>query len=249
LPFLLKVVPANPREETLLEILAAWDARFELDQAAPTIFMTWVQVFQSAVRDDELGPELASRYAWGPHFPFLAAVLGGQLAHWCDDVRTVEVEETCRDQLVSTLSMTHQLLAETFGADPEGWSWREAADFSHPHLGFAGLPLLDSRFSRTSKVPGGPESAFIHGVFSAQPPRFSQHSVASSLQVIFDLADLDASYYVISGGQSGHPDSPHYDDLRTLWERGERIRIPTRRADIQAQTSLKLSPASGSEAR
>jgi penicillin amidase len=244
LPFLLNTEPANPRDETLLEMLAAWDARFELDQTAPTIFMTWAQVLQSAVRDDELGPELAARYAFGPSFPFLAAVLGGKLAHWCDDVRTEDVEESCRDQLASTLSTTHKLLEESLGADPDGWRWREAADFSHPHLGFAGLPLLDSRFSRTSKVPGGPESAFIHGVFSTQPPNFSQHSVSSSLQVIFDLADLDASYYVISGGQSGRPESPHYDDLRTLWERGERIRIPTRRADIKAEARLALLPSS-----
>lgn len=202
-------------------MLAAWDARFELDETASTIFLTWTQVLQSALRDAELGPELAARYAFGPSFPFLAAVLAGELAHWCDDVRTEEVEETCRDQLVSTLSTTHRLLKETFGAHPAGWRWCEAADFSHPHLGFAGLPLLDSRFSRTSKAPGGPESAFIHGVLSAQAPRFTQHSAASSLQVIFDLADLDASHYVISGGQSGHPDSPHYDDLRMLWERGD----------------------------
>ncbi|MEM9580474.1 MAG: penicillin acylase family protein, partial [Pseudomonadota bacterium] len=40
---------------------------------------------------------------------------------------------------------------------------------------------------------------------------------------VYDFADPDSSVFVISTGQSGHFLSRHYDDLGTLWRRGEYI--------------------------
>ncbi|WP_282073244.1 penicillin acylase family protein, partial [Janibacter hoylei] len=40
---------------------------------------------------------------------------------------------------------------------------------------------------------------------------------------VYDFADPDSSVFIISTGQSGHPLSPHYDDLGELWRRGEYV--------------------------
>jgi penicillin amidase len=44
-------------------------------------------------------------------------------------------------------------------------------------------------------------------------------------RTVIDLGDLDASRYVLAGGQSGNPLSPHYADLFELWQRGEGVPI------------------------
>ena len=61
---------------------------------------------------------------------------------------------------------------------------------------------------------------------------------------IYDLANMDASLYIITTGQSGNLFSPHYDDLLELWANGGYVTIPTDRATIdrEAATTLTLTP-------
>ena len=99
-----------------------------------------------------------------------------------------------------------------------------------------------NRFLRSSDVGGGLETAFIHFVNTRDAPQFSSHIFASTLQLVFDLGQLDDSRYMMSSGQSGHFRSAHCDDLIQRWERGERIRIPTRRSAIEARERLVLVP-------
>jgi penicillin amidase len=40
---------------------------------------------------------------------------------------------------------------------------------------------------------------------------------------VYDFADPDSSVFIISTGQSGHLFSRYYDDLGSLWRRGEYI--------------------------
>jgi penicillin amidase len=37
---------------------------------------------------------------------------------------------------------------------------------------------------------------------------------------IFDLGDWDAGRFILPTGQSGHPGSPHYDDMIRAWRAG-----------------------------
>ena len=46
---------------------------------------------------------------------------------------------------------------------------------------------------------------------------------AAVYRMVVDLADPDASVYILSSGQSGHPLSRHYDDQALLWRRNEYI--------------------------
>ena len=45
------------------------------------------------------------------------------------------------------------------------------------------------------------------------------------LRAVYDLADPDNSTFQLALGQSAHVLSPHYDDMQTLWQRFEGIRI------------------------
>jgi penicillin amidase len=59
-------------------------------------------------------------------------------------------------------------------------------------------------------------------------------------RTLIDLADPERSRFVIAGGQSGNPLSPHYDDLFEYWLRGEGVPIPWSPEAVAAATRHRL---------
>jgi len=69
--------------------------------------------------------------------------------------------------------------------------------------------------------------------------------VGPSLRLIADLKDPSASRWVIPGGSSGDPFSPHYADQLELWRRGEYLPMRVLSLDEARRTgtALRLVPA------
>ena len=109
-------------------------------------------------------------------------------------------------------------LRQRFGEDPAGWQWGKvhAMTFAHP-LGL-GAPMLDRLF-RLSRGPlpiGGDADTLAQAAVDPwQPYRANAFSV--SYRQIFDVGNWDAALFVLPTGQSGHPGSPHYDDMLESW--------------------------------
>lgn len=63
--------------------------------------------------------------------------------------------------------------------------------------------------------------------------------------MVVDVGDWDAARFVLPGGESGNPCSPHYDDMLPLWQRGETVPLPFTEAAVAAATkeTLRLEPA------
>ena len=76
-----------------------------------------------------------------------------------------------------------------------------------------------------------------------QPLRHS--TVSAHVRSVMDVGNWSASRFVLLGGQSGNPCSPHYDDLVPLWQRGEGVPIHWEDAalDTHAVHTLRLSPS------
>ncbi len=222
IPLLLDVQPADTDDARLVEILWAWDFRFELDASAPVVWLTWVEFLSQRVVVDDIAaaPSFFRSLLYSP----LVRSLGGEHPEWCDNLSTSAVED-CADALRSSLTDTRLALEDAFGPDPQGWKWGDVASFRLPHLGFAGLPILDGMFSRYTPLPAGPESAFTNGVNLLEAPEFSSTLFTSSYQAIYDLSDLNSSVFMTAGGSSGHFKSPYYNNLTDDWAAGERIEL------------------------
>ena len=237
-PLLLATDPVDAADAVLLDRLAGWDYRFDLEAVGPLLFLSWGELLNRAILDDEMGPRVARTRAG---FTIMERALNGERPEWCDDITTPDRVETCAEQLTRTLSETRRMLEAAHGPDPAGWTWDRQLH-REEHLGMGGLPLLDRLFSRRMPRPGGPESLFTNFVFTRDAPDFSRSFFNSSLQVVYDLADLDSSLFMMSGGQSGHFRSPHYHDLTPAWTRGERFTIPNDRNQVEVTADLRLRP-------
>jgi penicillin amidase len=57
---------------------------------------------------------------------------------------------------------------------------------------------------------------------------------------VVDLGDPDAGGFVLPGGQSGLPRSPHAFDQLPLWLEGRLAPLPLGRAAVEARTVSRL---------
>ena len=76
------------------------------------------------------------------------------------------------------------------------------------------------------------------GVHPLEP--LANPSAIANHRTVIDLGDPARSRFVLAGGQSGNPLSPHYGDLFELWRRGEGVPIAWGRAAIDAATVERL---------
>jgi penicillin amidase len=237
LPLLLTVDPAGPADAQLVDVLRDWDARFDLGEAGPIVFLTWMERLNRRLVADEM-QTLPARWRDQMYLPAIRA-LSGETPEWCDD-HTTDAAETCPEILRASLTDTRTALHEAFGPDPAGWQWGTVGHVRLSHLGFGSLPLVGGMFSREVVLPGGPESLFVNTPGHLQAPHLSSATTQPAYQGIYDLADLDASLFMTGGGTSGHFRSPFYNNLTDLWSRGERVRLS---ADTRTPThTFTLAP-------
>jgi penicillin amidase len=58
-----------------------------------------------------------------------------------------------------------------------------------------------------------------------------------SYRQLFDLGDWDRGLFILPTGQSGHPGSPHYDDMIEAWRTGEYCPMLFNEEKIQSSTT------------
>lgn len=249
---------AHPLRAEALIALRAWNGDMSERQIEPLIFSAWIDRLTEILVGDELG-ELAGQYA-GPRPLFLERVfrdLDGA-ARWCDDVRTVDVQEECWAGAGRALDLALADLEARYGSDITRWRWGKAhpAQHKHPALGDVGFEAFGMNFSLSSIVniehetPGG-NYTLNRGAsaFLGDEPFANVH--AAGFRAVYDLADLDRSLFVVSTGASGHFLSPLYRNLAPLWRAGEFVPMSVARTDIEpgALGRLVLEPpqTSGAE--
>jgi penicillin G amidase len=225
-------VAANPEHEVMRK-LAAWDGTMAIEREEPLIMTAWWREFARALYADELGA--AFRPGWSARAVFVSNVLAGQ-SHWCDDVRTPQAED-CRRLLIDSLENARENLRNRYGND---WRWGEAHVARHRHRPFT----RDERLARffDIRVPSAGDGYTVNAgamdFASDSEPFANRH--APSLRAISDLADPQASVFIHSGGQSGHPLSPHYRDFAAPWARGEALPMVTERRRLEAAGVRRL---------
>lgn len=237
LPHLLAAGAARQTMPALLEALSAWDRTMAADRPEPLAFAAWYHELAAALYADELGP-LFEAYR-GQRADFVALVLGERQV-WCDDVDTVPVE-TCAERVGLAWQRAAAGLAAAYGGDWRDWRWGTAHRLEMSHEPFGRLPLLGGLYSLGLKR-GGDGSTVDVASYRAGPDGVSFTSRSGpSYRMVVDLAAPERSLFVAATGQSGHPLSPYWSDLTTVWAAGRHI--PMRHAIQAIRHQLILQPA------
>jgi penicillin amidase len=200
-------------------LLRDWDGEVAADSPAATVYELLVAELAARLAA-EAAPK-AWRWSLGAGFgPTLPRTL--LLARSLSQV--VRRLRTDASPVAPVLAQVVARLETEYGADPAGWAWGRLRPLRllHPfgqRTGFASIFNL-------GPVPLGGDANTVAQA-SAHPldPLANPGAIANTRAVV-DLGDLAASRFVLAGGQSGNPFSPHYGDLFELWRRGEGVPIP-----------------------
>jgi penicillin amidase len=142
-----------------------------------------------------------------------------------------------------------EILGESCGSDPRGWSWGalHVADLRHP-LGRVGA--LRGALNRGPYPAGGDANTIQLAAFgsgrsdTSGRPFFGPVTTGPNYRFVVDTGDWEKAWSLVSPGQSGHPASPNYDDQIGLW-RNVRYRpmvFGLKTARLAAKHRLVLEP-------
>ncbi len=237
LPVMLaNVVPLGRASEAAVAALRDWNFQMTRDRAAPLIFTAWLNVFHRLVFGDELG-DLYDAHAPDPLFD--AARLFSDrpgAPDWCDNGGT-PAHETCVTLLSAALADAVASLAEAHGDDQARWRWGDAHEARFASRVWSQVPLLGRLLTRSIAVDGAADTLNRAVSWPSEDGASFTDGHGPGLRMIVDLADIDASRFIIATGQSGNPLSPHFDDLIAPWRDGRYLSMLERPA-----ASLRLVP-------
>jgi penicillin amidase len=215
--------PAAQRERSAIERLRSWDGRLCPETIAGTIYQAFLlrlarEVARAAIGDRDLAERWLDRADNG----FMAHVTSPWRWHshlmelWAQGDEEL-IGRPWEELVLEALSGALDDLGDRFGADPEGWRWGRVHEMEFPHpLGDAN-PLLRRLLNRRLRAGGAQETVSQ----IAYDPNDPYRAVwAPSWRMVADPTDPKRSRWQAFTGQSGHPASPHYDDLQAGWLAG-----------------------------
>jgi penicillin amidase len=217
------------------KLLLDWNCVVAADSPAAVLYELWIGELQKAVT--RLAVPEAVRKAVGP---LSVPATVRELSHPAAEEFTGNAESSRDRVLLDALRDAQSKLEAMQGSDMTKWSWGKLHTvlFQHP---------LDKVSNDESVFDPGhlprPGDDYTVNATGYNDSSFAQVAGASYRE-IFDLSDWDNSVGVNVPGQSGQPESPHYDDLLALWSTGRYFPLSYSRSAVDKQTAdvLELKP-------
>jgi penicillin G amidase len=227
-------------------ILRGWNGQVSIDSAAASVFALWLA--EMARRIAKAKAPASWRYALGFGFGDIVP-----LTTFHSGSAAQTVERLCAQpagwfargwpaEAADALSSAMRQLRTEHGANPKRWGWGRLRTLTLRHP--AGDQSLVADAFNLGPVPMPGDGTTPLQAASGPLAPFDNPGYVPNARAVMDLADPEASRWVLAGGQSGNPMSPHYGDLFALWVRGESVPIPWSEESVADATvaTLLLGP-------
>ena len=230
-----------------LEVLREWDGVVAADSAGAAVFELFVE--EMTRRLAQAKAPRSWRWAVGVGFSqiqpftlvtarrvgFLVRMLREQPDDWFDRLWADEIEDA--------LQAVYSLMLLSQGPDHDRWTWGGVRPLTLRHQ--AGTaPVLGKIFNR-GPFRVGADTNTVAQTASNPLEVHDDPLVVASLRMVLDVGNWEESRFVLPGGQSGNPLSPHYDDQLPLWLRGDGVPMAWSPDAVQraAVETLRLEPS------
>lgn len=204
---LLAAVPDSPAKA----MLQGWNLSLDADSAAAALFETWLQ--------RHLAPRVLET-ASPPGLQTYAAM--ADLALVADLVESADPRLGDRARLLAeTLAAAWDDTLARFGPTPSQWRWGAFHHAYHPHDLSDFLDETQRKEWSVGPLPkGGSGYTVNNNNYRLEDGRLT---LGVTWRMVCDVGNWDACVTINSTGQSGDPQSPHYQDLFPLWVRDEYV--------------------------
>ena len=233
-PFAREVVPdivkwlpkdLDANAETALKILNDWNYVEHKESAAALIFHTVLDELLHNIYEDELSMIDEKAFDALMHFSMFTYrnihwVLAEDQSSWIDDVTTPGYIEPLSDIVTKSFFNAIKRIERDVGINPSVWTWGTVHALTHPHP-LGKINILNKLFGLNvgSFRAGGSTMTVNKGEYEVLQG-FHQ-SVGASFRRIVDLRNMNNTQFIIPTGQSGQPNSIHYDDQAALYNAGK----------------------------
>jgi len=230
-----------------IAILRGWDGQVSVDSTAASVFALWLA--EMAHRIAKAKAPTSWRYALGFGFGDIVPLT---TFHSGSAAQTVErlcaqpdgwFARRCPEEAADPLSSAMRQLRTNHGADPARWAWGRLRPLVLHHPAGDRAIMADAFNLGPVPMPGDGTTPLQAASGPLAP--FDNPGYVPNTRAVMDLADPEASRWVLAGGQSGNPMSPHYGDLFALWVRGESVPIPWSEDTVLAATTATLTLIAG----
>lgn len=203
----------------MLDRLARWDGEMGVESAEATLYAVirrrWAEgvAARLGVERPSFGAPGWPRAADASQFVFVGASAMLAAGTW----QVVDGLETREGAAAAVSACVDEALAELrqrLGDDVTQWAWGRVHRMASPHPLAAQVPAARHLHPPTDGIGGDSDTV---RAASTVPETGERAVAASAARYVFDLADWDASGWVMPHGMSGVRGDPHDLDQRQAW--------------------------------
>ena len=234
LPYMQSLTSQHVKAAEVLPILKSFKGDMTQDSAGALIYAVWIDEVTRAILIPKIG-EVRFKALFGKRAfrPAVEGVLASQDKSWCG-------ESGCQTLMNKALDTALDKIVVMQGDKVSSWNWGRAHPALSAHKPFGNVKPLAAFFD-VSGPSGGDAFTVNVGQYwtsSATVPFATRH--AASMRAVYDLSNLDESGFIYQTGQSGHPFSPRYRDMKDEW--GQVKYRPLRMSTSGPTQVLQLNP-------
>ena len=237
-----------------LQLLREWNYEMDKYQQAPAIFLTFFDKLMKNIYLDEMGEDLFNQYVFLANVPDRNSfdLLQKPSSPWYNDIKKNERKN--RDDVIrQSFSEALDELEKTISKDVKDWQWGTLHTVTFKHL-FSGVSgLLDNvinigpyEISGDGTTIFNTEYAFSESIEEYPLFRHDQFDceLGPSMRFVYDFAEPNMFYLILTTGQSGNIFSDYYNDQTKLFLSGKYMKIHTDEESIinPSNNLLRLLP-------
>ena len=232
---------ATAEAQEALALLCRWDGVLAADSPAAAVYELFLA--EMAQRVVQARVPRAAAWALGKAFNPLpgSAAIGARVSNLVRLLREQPIEWFGRpwsEEVAAALTAAVRSQRERFGPGPEGWAWGQIRKLTLRHPLGERRPL-DRLLNRGPFLVGG-DSTTVSPMGTRLANVTGNPTGLANLRMVLDVGNWEENRFVLAGGQSGNPLSPHYDDMLTLWRRGEGVMIAWSKEAVEQVASCTL---------
>lgn len=244
----------DPALQGLVTLVSQWDGQLSVDSPATAVCRVFGLLLQKIVMQAKLdagrqpdcaGHTLSERVLGvGPTpgiqdatffshrlWEWMYTALERTDWHWFDLGGGERRDDVMRLALRRTYDYLRDRLGEPQPPDYRNWAWGRLHMVTFGHV--AGrLAALAQHFNRGPYPIGGDDNT-IWATGAGLTVEASTAVIGPPFRFIADLSDLSRCYGLLAPGNSGRPDSPHYDDQIEAWFKGQYHPMLYAREDVE----------------
>lgn len=233
LALLPRVAPGTQAGRQAHALLATWDGTMAADAAAPLVYNAWreaicARLLEGVNKVAGLDP-VAQVGAVAMGAPLRSRVWALAAA---GDTRLLPAGTSWDGVLSEALDAGVARLAATFPGDMASWRWGDL------HRMPPGGSLGGDEGPFGFALPGDTDTVRVASFMA--DTNFSPITGASVARYAFDVADWDASGWVLPHGIGGEADHPHFADQVAPWREARLVPMPYSDAAIEAATTRRV---------